>query len=152
MFYYGIILLNTLDNIIRFLLKINLIWCNKCNYNFKYIYIFENHFKYICINGICFIKKKNCNRCRVECDSRLIESKFLQIRAKPTETLRGGNGVRQFAPPCWIWQEWDKIKPCGTRVKTSSFGAAPPCCLPCYINFALKYFQVSISSFHYTYS
>ena len=43
-----------LDNFIQSLLKISLIWCNKLNYNYKYIYINETGF----INN-----KKKINRC-----------------------------------------------------------------------------------------
>ena len=43
---------------------------------------------------------------------------------------RGGDGAGKFSPSCGVGQGWSKMKPCGTEVKTPSFGPAPPHCHP----------------------
>ena len=99
-------MLNTLNNIIQFLLNINLIWYNKFNCNFKYIYIKRIDFSTI-FNCTIFILQKNRNKHGAGCE-RLTERKVL--RSKRSLEKFQGVGMRQSNLPSHTGWGKDKVK------------------------------------------
>ena len=91
-----IILLNTLNNIIQFLLNISLIWYNKFNCNFKYIYINETDYT-----------KKNSNKLGARCE-RLTKSKVLWSKRSLMKSQ--GVGMMQNNLPSHAGWGKDKVK------------------------------------------
>ena len=116
-----------LNNIIHFLLKISLIWCDKFSCNFKYIFINETGFI-----------KKNCN----SYGGKFTKSIVLQDKTGLLRALRGGDRIRKISPSCIAGQRGGKIKPCEIETKTPSFIPVPSHCNPtgeCQILFLVQH-------------